>query len=593
MYIKKVIINNFKSYKEATLDNLNPGLNVIVGQNGSGKSNFLSAIQCVLSPESYSWRSDEKIQYINDEEEALESCATVEIIFNNTSRRIPVSKDEVSIKRTLSSKKDTFFVDGRSLTKQEMLNLLESMGFSKGNPYNIVKQGKVNQLAMSNDSQRYNLLIDIAGVKIYNEKREESLQLLTESNEKRIKIMEYIENINERLRLLESEKREMVEYNRKEKEKNKLEYVIYVRERNECMSRLEILNNEKESLLRELSLAQEKLFCQKNQFEANYIRTYNKKIQERSDIDKLMDDIFKKLKSFTESKSLLELEIHELKSTSNETNNYKSGYNEQLKNVELEINNKEFELKQLKKELNSNKSIELCVKDRIQSFTGYNYSQDIISQDTSLSKSLNQTTSNKINTFKTQQKELTNKLKNTEQKLHKSNILINQLKKKCFELIDQKKLLWQDEIEAAKAVRDTSEKLFAFEKKRNYVVPKDVINGLKSLQLIVSQNSLSGVYGALFENLHSDPRFFTAIDVTAGNKLFNVMVETSELATDILKKLKQNKFEGQLTFMPLNQLHVRTLENPNLDVRYFYFSSSSSLSKFCVMRGLKIHLRYS
>ncbi|KAL9637255.1 MAG: hypothetical protein Q9164_002300 [Protoblastenia rupestris] len=49
MYIKQVIIQGFKSYKEQTvIEPFSPKHNVIVGRNGSGKSNFFAAIRFVL-----------------------------------------------------------------------------------------------------------------------------------------------------------------------------------------------------------------------------------------------------------------------------------------------------------------------------------------------------------------------------------------------------------------------------------------------------------------------------------------------------------------------------------------------------------------
>ena len=52
MFIKQVIIQGFKSYREQTVvEPFDPGHNVVVGRNGSCKSNFFYAIQFVLSDE--------------------------------------------------------------------------------------------------------------------------------------------------------------------------------------------------------------------------------------------------------------------------------------------------------------------------------------------------------------------------------------------------------------------------------------------------------------------------------------------------------------------------------------------------------------
>lgn len=49
MHIKQVIISGFRSFRnQPEIEPFSPKHNVIVGRNGSGKSNFFDAIQFVL-----------------------------------------------------------------------------------------------------------------------------------------------------------------------------------------------------------------------------------------------------------------------------------------------------------------------------------------------------------------------------------------------------------------------------------------------------------------------------------------------------------------------------------------------------------------
>ncbi len=88
-------------------------------------------------------------------------------------------------------------------SKSDVMNLLESAGFSRSNPYYIVKQGKVcphaptshtpshtlpshlthqiNQLALAPDPQRLKLLREVAGTRVYDERKEESKTILKET----------------------------------------------------------------------------------------------------------------------------------------------------------------------------------------------------------------------------------------------------------------------------------------------------------------------------------------------------------------------------------------------------------------------------
>ena len=47
------------------------------------------------------------------------------------------------LRRTISKAKDEYSLDRRHVTKSEVMNLLESAGFSRANPYYVVQQGKV------------------------------------------------------------------------------------------------------------------------------------------------------------------------------------------------------------------------------------------------------------------------------------------------------------------------------------------------------------------------------------------------------------------------------------------------------------------
>ena len=58
--------------------------------------------------------------------------------------RFPNSLPELYLRRTIGLKKDEYSLDKKSASRAEVMNLLESAGFSKSNPYYIVPQGKVS-----------------------------------------------------------------------------------------------------------------------------------------------------------------------------------------------------------------------------------------------------------------------------------------------------------------------------------------------------------------------------------------------------------------------------------------------------------------
>lgn len=94
------------------------------------------------------------------------------------------------------------------------------------------------------DKERLNLLKEVAGTKVYEQKRAESTRIMDESNAKSTKIDELLSNIEERLAELETEKEELKEYNDKDKKKRCLEYTVHSRELDEVTAVLEQLEED-------------------------------------------------------------------------------------------------------------------------------------------------------------------------------------------------------------------------------------------------------------------------------------------------------------------------------------------------------------
>lgn len=115
---------------------------MIVGRNGSGKSNFFYAIQFVLSDEYSHLRPDQRQQLIHEGSSQKIVSAYVEIIFDNSDNRLPIDEKEVALRRQIGFKKDQYYLNKKMVTRSDVMNVLESAGFSRSNPYYIVKQGK-------------------------------------------------------------------------------------------------------------------------------------------------------------------------------------------------------------------------------------------------------------------------------------------------------------------------------------------------------------------------------------------------------------------------------------------------------------------
>ncbi len=224
-------MHGFKSYRDETVFGpFSREHNVIVGRNGSGKSNFFAAIRFVLHDAYTKIGGQDERQALLHEGGAANLSAYVQIVFDNAEGRFPTGRDETVIRRTVGLKKDEYSVDGRAATKGDVLQLLQAAGFSRSNPYYIVPQGRVTALCNAQDGERLALLKEVAGTRTYEEHREESIKILAETRIKREKITELLAFVRERLVELEGERKELQEYQERDKERRTAQYILHHRE---------------------------------------------------------------------------------------------------------------------------------------------------------------------------------------------------------------------------------------------------------------------------------------------------------------------------------------------------------------------------
>lgn len=148
------------------------------------------------------------------------------------------------MKRTLSLKTDQYYIENKPVKKKDITNILSSVGILKTNSYYIVQQGKIAQLAVEKSSGRFEILREIAGAKVFDEKKKESENILNETKLKSLQINDYITEIEHKIQGLEFEKSELKDFNIHTKNKNYIEHCIYNIELNQLMIKYEnVMNN--------------------------------------------------------------------------------------------------------------------------------------------------------------------------------------------------------------------------------------------------------------------------------------------------------------------------------------------------------------
>jgi structural maintenance of chromosome 3 (chondroitin sulfate proteoglycan 6) len=591
MFIKNIIISGFRSYREQSFpDGLSPKTNVIVGKNGSGKSNFFAAIQFVLNEKFVNLRAAERKELFHVGSGRPALSIFVEIVFDNSDGRLVIpgrsEEAEVRIRRTVGLKQDEFRVNDRKFSASDVHQLLESAGFSSSNPYYVVEQGKIVSLVNMSEEDRYQLIKDVAGTKVYEARRNESEKILADTNLKQTQISESIDDLRKRLKELEAETKELKQFQDACAEKRCIEYCIFNNEMENAKESLQRLEEDwsKKALIfsktydsdeaTEQEIAQlsqrvdeiatqiARLEAEKNTVEndlgsltskqavadldatdaagkaARNAREYELLRKESQELDKTLRDsavdlerkqLLYREKDETAKRKFEEVEtqrkvLERLQERRNRTKLFRNkGDRDKWLNDEIEKN--QGLIAKSQKELSSvSQEMERIEKE----------SKELLSQALAPQFS----TAGVDQSLQEHEMRIKNALQRRDQ--------LNQERRRIWQCVHEQESVVQRLDEAARNTRHQWER----------AVRQDIRQGLQSLQEVLhdlrnSQLS-AAVHGPLMDLIAVEEGYQTAVEITAGNTLFNVVVDSFDVSTTLLAEMNKRRKPGRISFFPMD-----------------------------------------
>ncbi|KJX99370.1 chromosome segregation protein suda [Zymoseptoria brevis] len=592
MYIKQIIIQGFKSYKDQTvIEPFSPKHNVIVGRNGSGKSNFFAAIRFVLSDKYTQLGREDRQGLLHEGAGSAVMSAYVELIFDNSDERFPTNTPEVILRRTIGQKKDEYSLNRKNTTKQEVLNILESAGFSRSNPYYIVPQGRVTAITNMKDNERLNMLKTVAGTEVYESRRSESRKIMDETHHKREKIDDLLEHIRGRLNELEEEKEELREYQDKDRERKCLEYTIHHHDQEMLQDHLDRIDGDREEGAEQNDEHREALEAGEKQLEKIDVQIAG--LQQQIKLLKEEKAQYKEDRTETaRAKAKAESDVLGMQESQNAAQQAQSDRANQLRDVQALIKQHETTLAQLLPEFNAKRAEAKDLKEQVQEAEStrqrlyskqgrQNQFKTKKERDEWLRKEVSEIhnilATRKANSMQITEDiaelesqigqleediaELRNRIENRGDEQHNVSAEIQQAAEEKARLQDQRKELWREEAKLDSVIANARLELEKAERFLGQMMDASTARGLASVRRIVEQDGIEGVYGPLGELFDCRDSYKTAAEVTAGASLFHYVVEDDEVAETLIKRLQAEK-GGRVTFTPLNRVKVRPVEMP-------------------------------
>ncbi len=191
MIIKRLELQGFKTFPERTKLVFNPGITIIIGPNGTGKSNIVEAIQWVLG--------GQRVKTVRGEK-------TEDAIFNGTLNRTAMgmadvtlvlqnSEEEMQINhRVFRSGESEYRLGGKAVRLRDIQDELWKKAISE-NKYFVIEQGAIGTFVTSKPTEKRALIEEAAGTAYYKDKKRLAENKLADSEQNLVRLEDIIAEV--------------------------------------------------------------------------------------------------------------------------------------------------------------------------------------------------------------------------------------------------------------------------------------------------------------------------------------------------------------------------------------------------------------
>ena len=593
MYLKRLELQGFKSFADKTVLEFMPGITSVIGPNGSGKSNISDSIRWVLGEQSMkSLRGTKSLDIIFAGTQNRKSLGFAEasLVFDNTDGTLPIEYTEVTVTRKIYRSGETgYYINKVPCRLKDVLELFMDTGIGKDG-YSIIGQGKIDEILSNKSEDRRHIFEEAAGIVKFRTRKAESEKKLEHTKLNLLRINDILAEIEANIEPLKLQSEKAKKYLSLREELKNIEIGLFLYNIEKYKASLEEIVKDEEIYTSQCDEEQQNLEKIKQLKEAlkEEVDRITNQIEEMSnigfesqkEIEMLNSDINvanTRISNNKENKERYEKEIEELNIRKKELEEEIKQKEEKRDNLkqnrekfEKELQEKEKELEEITKKLsskeleiegykqqveqNTDKKYELQSEGHTQdiNFENYEKRQRQINNEVSnyiseldatrlqkedISKGFYEIDSKRNNVLKSLE-EINSKKQSADQKIKEYNIKINQLENEMRMKESRQKFLIETEKE-----------------KEGYV--KSVKSLLKDCENIKELGK--GMHGVLANIIDVPEKYQTAIEMSLGMSLQNIVTDTEEDAKKLVEHLRKNNL-GRASFLPIASVRGKKLE---------------------------------
>lgn len=601
MYLKRIEIHGFKSFANRVELEFQPGINAIVGPNGTGKSNIIDAIRWVLGEQSIKNLRGYKLEDVIFAGSHLKKpmgMAEVAITLDNSDRLIPLDYSEISfVRRTFRSGESEFFINKTPCRLKDIQEILMDSGVGKAG-YSVISQGQIDEILACRPEERRVVFEEAAGISKHRVRKQEAEKKLEETMDNISRIDNIIAELLNQLEPLALQKDIALKYKELSSAYKKFDINLLLSERESRQKKLKEITDKLQNSQNSLTELHNLIKVTKGKIaeyksKQNDIETaYEKAQRDFYKVDSKIKDLKKDLEVATKEKERLETanqdfarsiqKHHEDLEASKKSLKLKADILEDkikvINQLELTLEEKEKKLLSLNEEISSKQSIiESAQSDVIEFLNHVSEKKNAISKLDTLKANLEK----RLNQIENEILQIDEANSSTLKEISDIRQEIARLKSYCDELeSDAKELVALKEEIAAELEKGEKTEM---QKQQELTVAtsrwralKEIDEnyegyqyGVKNLLIALKKKQYSdpGIYGSVADLISVNREYEIAIETALGQAMQNIICESEENAKKAIDFLKRNNY-GRVTFLPLSTVKPRLIDKS--EEKYLY-----------------------
>ena len=174
MHLRSIALRGFKSFPDRTKLAFSPGVSVVVGPNGCGKSNITEAVLWALgeqSPLAVRGQTMQDVIFAGGHGVASRDACEVEVVIDNSGGELGSEFAELAIVRRLErSGEGEYRINGARCRLVDVLEALSDSGLGR-EMHSVVSQGRVDSIVHSRPRERRLVIEEVAGLGKHRKRR--------------------------------------------------------------------------------------------------------------------------------------------------------------------------------------------------------------------------------------------------------------------------------------------------------------------------------------------------------------------------------------------------------------------------------------